>query len=343
MRVTISDVAREAGVSASTVSRVIHDNPRISTETKVRVRDAMEQLHYVPNALARGLARSSTGNLGLILPNSSDNLFMNPFFIEAMRGIGVEAQSRGYNIMFSFSNNEEEEVGFIRNYIHSRWVDGIILLASRENDRCMAYLQDRGFPFVVVGRPEDAGSALWVDNDNFHAVYNATNLLIDRGSRCPAFAGGPEAFSVTRDRLNGFRQALRIRGLRDDDGMVGFGADFSEAEGSRTMERILSAGTPDAVVTTDDHIAFGVLEALENAGAGTVAVVGFNNTLRGRYQRPTLSSVDVNPAALGAGAAGLLIDHVRGVGEPVDHRIVDTVLIERETTAPERFPPSAER
>jgi DNA-binding LacI/PurR family transcriptional regulator len=332
MRITINDVARESGVSASTVSRVLHDNPRISDDTKTRVREVMDRLGYFPNALARGLARSSTGNLGLILPNSSENLFVNPFFIEAMRGIGVEAQSRGYNIMFSFSNNEDEEVGFIRNYIKSRWVDGIILLASRENDRCMAYLREKNFPFVVVGRPDQADSTLWVDNDNFHAVYDVVNLLIDRGRRSVAFVGGPEAFSVTRDRLSGFKQALSIRGFRANPDLIGFGPDFSEAGGKSTMSKILEHHSPDAVVTTDDYIAFGVLDALSEAGLHDVAVVGFNNTLRGRYQSPTLTSVDVNPAALGAGAAALLIDSVAGVEGLSDHRIVETVLIERDST-----------
>lgn len=333
MRITINDVARESDVSPSTVSRVIHDSSRISGETKNRVRQTMERLGYYPNALARGLAKSSTGNLGLILPNSSENLFVNPFFIEAMRGIGVEAQSRGYNIMFSFSNNEDEEVGFIRNYIRSRWVDGIILLASRENDHCVSYLRDKAFPFVVVGRPDLADSTLWVDNDNFHAVYEVTNLLIDRGARSVAFVGGPETFSVTRDRLSGYRQALNIRGLKDDPALVGFSPDFSEAEGRVTMQKILSKAAVDAVVTTDDYLAFGVMDVLKENGLDSVAVVGFNNTLRGRYQAPTLTSVDVRPAELGSVAASLLIDAITGTGGFTDHRIVDTILIERDSTA----------
>ena len=332
MRVTINDVARDSGVSASTVSRVIHDNPRISDETKIRVRATMDRLNYYPNALARGLAKSSTGNLGLILPNSSENLFQNPFFIEAMRGIGVEAQSRGYNIMFSFSNNEDEEVGFIRNYIKSRWVDGIILLASRQNDRCMAYLRERNFPFVVVGRPDRAESTLWVDNDNFHAVYDVVNILIDRGCHSTAFVGGPEDFSVTRDRLSGFRQAMSIRGVKEDSDLIGLGSDFSESGGEETMKKILQLRKPDSVICTDDYIAFGAIKALNEAGISEIPVVGFNNTLRGRYQSPSLSSVDVNPAELGSGAAALLIDAVTGTEGAQGHRIVETVLIERDST-----------
>ena len=334
MRVTINDVAQKASVSTSTVSRVIHDNPRISDETKLRVQAAMKDLGYYPNALARGLANSATKNLGLILPNSSEDLFVNPFFIEAMRGIGVESQARGYNIMFSFSNNEDEEVGFIRSYIKSRWVDGIILLTIREKDRCVAYLRDKEFPFVVIGRPDRADSTLWVNNDNFHAVYEVVNMLVDHGCRSVAFVGGPESFSVTRDRLDGFRKALSVRGLPVDESLIGLGTDFSEEEGRRIAKVLLSSGTtPDAVVTTDDYLAFGVTAVLAEEGLQDIAVTGFNNTMRGRYQSPTLTSVDVNPAELGRNAAALLIESVTDNLEGGSHRIVETKLIERESTS----------
>ena len=332
MKITIDNVAQEAGVSASTVSRVIHDNPRISDKTKQRVRESMDSLGYFPNSLPSGLGKSATKNLGLILPNSSENLFSNPFFIEAVRGIGVEAQSRGYNIMFSFSNNEEEEVGFIRNYIKSRWVEGIILLANRKDDLCVTYLREKEFPFVVIGRPDHADTTLWVDNDNFHAVYNVTNLLIDRGCRSIAFVGGPESFSVTRDRLDGYRQALAIRGVGIDESLIGMGLDFSEAGGKTTMEFILSSSRPDAVITTDDFLAFGVQNALNEAGLDKIAVIGFNNTMRGHYQKPTLSSVDIKPADLGKDAAALLIDAINSIEKTWNHRIVDTILIERDST-----------
>jgi len=333
MKITIDKVAQKAGVSASTVSRVIHDNPKISDKTKQRVRESMDSLGYFPNSLPGGSGNSATRNLGLILPNSSENLFVNPFFIEALRGIGVEAQSRGYNIMFSFSNNEEEEVDFIRNYIKSRWVEGIILLANRENDQCVTFLREKDFPFVVIGKPDHADTTLWVDNDNFRAVYNIVNLLIDRECRSIAFVGGPESFSVTRDRLDGYKQALATRGINVDMTLIGLGYDFSEAGGKSTMEHILSSSIPDAVVTTDDFLAFGVQTALTEKGLDKIAVVGFNNTMRGHYQYPTLSSVDIKPADLGKNAASLLLDAINSTEKKWTHRIVNTILIERDSTA----------
>jgi len=330
--VTIKDIAREVGVSISTVSRVIHDNPRISDDTKIRVREAMDRMNYHPNALARGLARSSTSNIGLILPNDSDTLFQNPFFIEAMRGIGVKSQSEGFNLMFSFSRDENEEIGFISNYINSGWVDGIILFTSRKKDLCIEFLQERNFPFVVIGRPGEYRNVFWVDNDNVQSMYSLVNQVISKGARSIAFIGGPEEMWVTADRLSGYRQAMEFRGITVDEDQISFGRDFSEEEGRECMKELLKKGTPDAVVTTDDYLAFGALEEMDERGLDNIIVTGFNNSIKSRYFHRGLSTVDVNPVQLGEEAAGLLIEQVKhGSMEPAS-RIIKTEFIEREST-----------
>lgn len=298
----------------------------------------MDRLGYHPHALARGLARSTTGNLGLILPNSKEDLFLNPFFIEAMRGIGIESQSRGYNLMFSFSNNEDEEVGFIAHYIQSRWVDGIILLTSREKDVCIEYLLEKRFPFVVVGRPEDSDAVHWVDNDNVLAMENAVDLLFHRGCRQPAFLGGPGSFIFTRDRLTGYRKALEKRGIYGNEDLVERVPDFTEESGYAGTQRIIRRGRFDGIAAADDYLAFGAIRAMEEAGIPRAAVVGFNNTLRGRYQSPSLTSVDVNPLNLGQSATEILLDAVGKKDATPTHRIVETHIVERETTASPGIP-----
>ncbi|MDK2986858.1 MAG: hypothetical protein PWQ96_2503, partial [Clostridia bacterium] len=166
MAVTIKDIAKLANVSPSTVSRVISNSPKISQETKEKVYKAMRELNYEPNIIARSLANNSTRILGLILPSSEDDLFENPFFMQAMKGISVYAQKKGYYIMYAFSENEEKELEFIKHYIRSKLVDGIILFTSRQNDKCISYLRNVGHPFVLSGRPEQPNDVLWVDNDN---------------------------------------------------------------------------------------------------------------------------------------------------------------------------------
>lgn len=334
MKVTIKEVARSAGVSPSTVSRVLHDSPRISEETKQRVVDAMEKLHFHPSAVARSLASRATRTIGLVLPNDPGDLFENTFFIRAMRGISIYAQEHGYFIMYSFSQSEDLEVEFIKNYLNSKWVDGVILFTTRQDDRCIAYLRTRGSPFVVIGRPEETRDTYWVDNDNFQAMYNVVNYLVMQGHKRIAFVGGPLAYNVTRNRLAGYRQALENRGLECDPALIAEGDAFTEEAGYEGMSRIL-AGTesaaPDAVAATDDLLAFGALRAVAERGV-EVAVVGFNNTPRAMYQSPTLTSVDINPDELGVRACQLLIDVLEGREPTTNHFVVETRLVERDST-----------
>ena len=331
MAVTIKDVAKLANVAPSTVSRVIADNPKISDKTKQKVCQAMKEINYQPNAIARSLANKSTKTLGLILPNTEEDLFMNPFFIQAMRGISVYSQKRGYYIMYNYSNNEGEEVKFIERYINSKWVDGIILLTARQNDKCISYLNKVNHPFVVIGRPEDAENTLWVDNDNEKAMYNVVNSLIEKGHKKIAFIGGPQRFNVTKDRLAGYEKALKDSGIEIDEKLIKE-AEFSEDRGYEEMIKILEYKQPDVVVTTDDLIAFGVLKALAEKKKNEILVVGFNNTPLAEYQTPTLSSVDINSEKLGYHAAQLLIDKLEKKSKNINHYIVDTKLIEREST-----------
>lgn len=331
MAVTIKDVAKLANVSPSTVSRVISKSPRISDATKNIVYAAMEELKYKPNAIARNLANASTKTLGLIIPNKEENLFKNPFFIQAMRGISIYSQKKNYKIMFNYSSNPEDELSFVREFVHSKWVDGIILLTAYENDLCIDYLNQQDFPFVVIGRPFNLHDIMWVDNDNFQATYHLVNKLIQRGCHDIAFIGGPQKYIFSKDRLEGYKRAMDLRNLSVDEQMILETRDFTDEYGYEAMEKICSYKVPDAVVTTDDLLAFGVLKYNREHNLD-IKVTGFNNTSLSEYQDPSLTSVDIKAEDLGYNAAKLLIKHLEGRDNPVNHFIVGTDLIEREST-----------
>lgn len=331
MPVNIKDVAKLAEVSPSTVSRVIADNPKISEDTKKKVREAMEALNYHPNAIARSLANKSTRTLGLILPNTDEDLFVNPFFIQVMRGISLYAQKKGYYIMYTYSDDEEEEVNFIKNLINSKWVDGFILTTARRDDKCISYLKEREHPFVVIGKPENVENTLWVDNDNFHAMYTVVNKLIQKGLREIAFIGGPLEMNVTRNRMEGYIRALENCGIDVDHSLIKE-TNFSEISGYEAMKGILETHKPNAVVTTDDLIAFGANKAIKELAGSSISVVGFNNTPMAAYQTPSLTSVDINGEELGYFAAKLLINKLENRKEKVRSYIVETKLIERDST-----------
>ncbi len=331
MKITINDVAKEAQVSPSTVSRVIHDSPRIGEETKERVRQVMKQLSYHPNAAARSLARGKTKTIGLIIPNSEDDLFYRPFFIMAMRGISIESQKQGYNIMYSFSNSESEEVEFLSRYVQRNLVDGIILMTARERDRCMEFLESKAMPYAVIGHPDqEFTGALRVDNDNFQAMYRVVSHLLAMGLRRIAFLGGEIEMSVTRDRLRGYREALKSHGIEGEAALIQTLRGFSEEAGSKAARVLLGNGA-DSIAAADDLLALGALEEMKRCGT-MLPIIGFNNTIKGSLQQPSLSSVDIQPDLLGAKAAELLIKKLKGEQMAVNFCIVDTRLIERETT-----------
>jgi DNA-binding LacI/PurR family transcriptional regulator len=333
MGATIKDVAKLANVSPSTVSRVIANNPKISDETKQRVYDAIEELKYHPNAIARSLASKSTNTLGLVLPNEAEDLFKNPFFIQIMTGISVYAQKKGYYIMYAFSKSEEEELEFISSYTGSKLVEGVILLTSRTNDKCIEFLREADFPFVVVGRPEITQGTMWVDNDNFQAMYKVVDYLIAKRHKSIAFIGGPRELNVSQDRLDGYKRALLAHGIVVDCNLIAEEQDFTEALGYEAMNRILKqAPKPTAVVTTDDLLAYGAMKAINEKASEKISVVGFNNTPLAAYQNPPLSSVDINAEKLGYYAAKLLISKLKEGSQPANHYIVETNLVEREST-----------
>ncbi|MCX7884396.1 MAG: LacI family transcriptional regulator [Caloramator sp.] len=332
MSATIKDVARIAKVSPSTVSRVIADSPRISKETKLKVEQAIKELNYHPNIIARSLANRSTKIIGLIIPNTSEDLFKNPFFIQIMTGISIYAQKKGYYIMYSYSKKENEEIKFLKNYSNSKLVDGFILLTSKKDDKCIEFLKKNNYPFVVVGRPEDTNKVLWVDNDNFKAMYEVVDTLIQKGHSSIAFIGGPKQFNMSKDRLEGYKKALEVHGICIDNKMIEQEVNFTESCGFDAMNRILNYKIPSAVVTTDDLLAFGALKAINERIDQKIAIVGFNNTPLAVYQNPPLSSVDINAEELGYNAAKLLIGKLENELLSTNHYIVDTKFIEREST-----------
>ncbi len=199
MRITIKDVAKLANVSPSTVSRVLTDNPKISLATKERVWKAMKELDYHPNVTARKLATNATRTIGLVLPNDVKLLAENPFFIQVLTGITSYAQEKDYYIMITNAGTEEDEINALNHLFRSNLIDGVIMTVIREDDKCVQFLQENSHPFVVIGKPHDTDNILWVDNDNFQAMYEVVNHIIRKGNKNIAFVGGNEELTVTKN------------------------------------------------------------------------------------------------------------------------------------------------
>lgn len=332
MKITIKEVAKEANVATSTVSRVLSGNEKISDETKERVFAAIKKLDYRPNAIARSLANKKRHMLGVVLPSEAQDLISNHFFVEAMKGMSMYAQSMNYYITYAFSKDESDESNYIEDLCSSSLVDGICLLRAKENDKTIELLKKRNFPFVVIGRPEQGDDSLWVDNDNFKASYDLNEKIIKKGIKKIAFLGGRPYWNVTKDRFNGYKMACEVNGIPLDDNLIIFGDSFTEEIGYNLISELLDKGHEfQAVFTTDDLLAIGVLKKLNEKNIQNVIVTGFNNIPLAPYQTPPLASVDINAQELGYRATKLLIDSLEGIKKPNKHYIINCDFIERES------------
>jgi DNA-binding LacI/PurR family transcriptional regulator len=326
MRVTIKEVAKLAGVSPSTVSRVLTDHPKISQATKDKVWKVMKELDYHPNVTARKLATNATRTIGLVLPSDVKLLAENPFFIQVLTGITSYAQAKGYYILLTNAETREGEIEALNHLFRSNLIDGVIMTVVREADPCVEYLKVNNHPYAVIGKPHDTDSALWVDNDNFQAMYEMVNYLLKQGNQKIAFIGGSNELTVTKNRKSGYEMALTNRGLHLDEALVR-DVTFSEAAGYEAAQDLLNKVDIDAIATTDDLIAVGALQAIKDAGRDDITITGFNNTPIGHYQDPPLLTVDINAVELGHYAAKLLIEKLTNTGSGLNSYIVDTKLI----------------
>ncbi|WP_243292275.1 LacI family DNA-binding transcriptional regulator [Bacillus sp. FJAT-47783] len=335
MAVTIKDVAKHANVSPSTVSRVIADHPRISEETKRKVRKAMEQLGYHPNFQARSLANKSTETIGVVMPSSTNYAFQNPFFPEVLRGISMKAHEIGYGLYLSTGTKEEEIYREVVSMVQGGRVDGIVLLYSRIHDQVMNYLFEENFPFIVIGRPyEHTDDITYVDNDNVAISKEVTNYLIELGHDRIAFVGGDLDLVVTVDRLVGYKEALQ-------HARIPYRSEYFVQErflregGREAIKALLSLPEPPtALVVADDMMAFGImshLESLKITVPEQISIISFNNLMVAEYSKPPLTTVEINIFQLGYEATNCLIEKMKNRDVLAKRITIPAKIIERQS------------
>jgi len=333
MAITIKDVAKLAKVAPSTVSRVIANNPRISERTKKKVREAMHELGYHPNFIARSLASQSTQAIGLVMPSSTDIVFQNPFFPTVLRGLSEGAHEKHYALYMTTGKTDSEILDGVIQMVQGGRVDGVVLLYSKIEDKVLMYLQERGIPFVVIGKPfKHVEEITHVDNDNFRATKEVTEYLIQLGHDHIAFVGGNLNLVVTVERLLGYEKALRESGIAIDDDYI-VHEEFLVEGGQEAIRELLSLKVPPtALVVADDLMALGVLNTLNELGIRVpedISIIGFNNVLVSEMSRPPLTSVDINIFDLGFEAARSLIQKIENPKEPIKRIIIPHEIVKR--------------
>jgi Transcriptional regulators len=339
LRPTLEEVAVAAGVGRGTVSRVVNGSPQVSPAAKAAVERAIADLGYVPNRAARALVRQRTDSVALVISESEDRLFGEPFFAGIIRGISSMLTETPLQLWLALATSPEERVR-VHQHLTPQHVDGVLLLSLHADDPLPAMLAEKDVPVVLGGRfarmldePEKAGVS-FVDVDNVGGARLATSHLVGNGRRRIATITGPLDMGVGIARLAGYREALVAAGLGVSEDLIVYG-DFSEASGMVAMRALLAAHPDvDAVFAASDPMALGVLRVLRESGRRVpedVAVVGFDDSVLARQTQPTLTSVHQPVEEMGRTMARLLYDKISGVEPAQPYVILGTHLVERDS------------
>jgi len=329
MGYTLEQIAKLAGVSRSTVSRVINDHPNVRPEVRERVWQVIRQVGYQPHAAARSLVTNRTQIIGLIIPQAVTTIFTDPFFPLLIRGIADTCNAHRYHLMLSLFSSRTEQESLYRRVLRGGYLDGVIVASTMLDDPLIPRLLEDQVPFVSVGRYPDE-RVDYVDVDNVSGARMATEHLLRLGHRRIATVTGPLGMMAGRDRLEGYRQALESRGLPVDDNLIAEG-DFTEEGGRTAMQRLLPH-EPTAVFVASDTMAVGAMKAIKEAGLNIpadVAVVSFDDLPIASIVEPPLTTVRQPIERLGATAVDILITIIEHEGGSRQKVILPTELVVR--------------
>lgn len=331
-RPTLADVARCAGVSPATASRVINGFARVRPETRRQVEDAITNLGYVRQRATRMNDRRPTSAIAFVVCEDALRLFSDPFFGRALQGAGQRLAPSGSQLILLMARSDKE-LRSVVDYLHGDHVDGALVVSTHAGNA--AVLAEIEIPVVSIGRPvcEDPNRHTYVDADNRAGAEAATRHLIEAGRTRIATVAGPKDMAPSVDRLAGYRAVLEEAG-RFEPGLVAHG-DFRQVSGEHMALRLLDRRPDiDAIFVASDLMAAGVLRALRKTGRKVpddVAVIGFDNSPLARATQPPLTTVDQPVEEIAARAARELLAMIAGGTTAPRQVVLDTGLVLRES------------
>jgi LacI family transcriptional regulator len=308
MSLTLESIAEMAGVSRSTVSRVVNDQPSVRDEVREQVWRLIRETGYQPHAAARSLVTRHTSIIGVIIPESVTTLFTDPFFALLLYGITEACNTHHYHLMLSLFNGPSEPGEMYRRVVSSGRLDGVIVASAHMDDPLFPKLLHDGVSFVMAGRHPDE-RVNYVDVDNVGGARMAVEHLIRLGHTRIATITGPLSMAHGEDRLLGYRQALEAHHLPVDEKLI-VGGDYTEPSGSVGVQRLLPA-SPTAIFAASDMMAIGALKALREAGLRVpddIALVGFDDLRIATAVEPALTTVRQPIERLGSMVVDLLLN-----------------------------------
>lgn len=337
-QVTIKDIARELGISPSTVSRALKDHPDISSETKKAVNALADKLNYQPNIVALSLRQKKTNTIGVVIPE-----LVHFFFSTVISGIEDVAYEAGYSVIITQSNESfDREVTDLKALFNSR-VDGMLLSISREttNYDHIESILSKGVPIVFYDRMYNNPNSSKVIVDDYVGAKEAVGHLIEQGCKRIAHLQAAPNLLISEDRLRGYKDALREANLPYQENFVLQCPSGTLEEAEKATRKLLAlTPPPDAIFANNDMLAMGAMKAIKEKGLnipGDVALMGFSNWFFSQLMDPPLSSVDQPGYEMGQEAARLLIRHIemkdKDQGEPQpETKVLKTRLIVRQSS-----------
>jgi LacI family transcriptional regulator len=328
---TIYEVAKLAGVSLATVSRVMNDSDKVKSKTRKKVQLAMEQLGYRPNSIAQSLASNRSNSVGVLVPE-----LHGPFFGAMLSSIEAELRVHGKHVIITAGHSDEATEKESIEFLLSRKCDALILHVYAVTDDYLAKLSRGAVPIVLIGRTVAGMDKKCIVIDNEHGSYLATKSLLELGHKKVACVAGPQWKSDGQERLAGFKRALADYRVEFHPELVAEG-NYEEASGRQAMERILSSGEAfSALVCANDEMAAGAIAVARNEGLdipNDLSVIGFDNVPFTRFMHPELSTIDYPIHEMGKMAAKCVL---RDVYEKENNSVVyqfEPKLVSRASTS----------
>jgi LacI family transcriptional regulator len=333
-KVTIIDVAAEAGVSFGTVSRVINNDVHVKPETRERVLKTMQQLGFVANRQARSLAGGKTNSIGVLVPDLGTG-----YIGEIIRGIDAELSLTGLDlILYTTHRAATKEANYVAN-LAKGMVDGLLLVLPRSPTDYIGTLTRRNFPFVLIDHQGTGEGCPAVGATNWQGAYNATEYLIKLGHTRIGFITGWMDLGCALDRLEGYRSALRTHHIPEAPELV-YEGTFFQPDGYAGASAFLDlVAPPTAIFASNDVMAMGVMDAVRNRGLRVpddVSVVGFDDVPQAALVRPALTTVNQPLEKMGRVATQMLLDLLQRPDEKVGRIELPTELTVRESCQPVR-------
>lgn len=333
MGVTIKDVAKKAGVSIASVSRVINDSKPVAPETKEKILKVIEETGYKPNAMARGLKKNESGLIGLITPDME-----NGTFAELVKGIESVIEKNSMNLIVSNSKGEIERELKELHIFKEQQLDGIIFSGVKFTKKHKEYFDRYKVPTVIVSQKFPGSGLPYVDINNFEAAYQAVKYLINNNHSKIALIHGPlYDKSAGEERYNGYFEALKEAEIEISDNYIKKG-DFTIQSGYQAMEEILNENNklPTAVFAASDRMAIGVLDCCLDNGISVpedISIMGFDDIELATVVRPKLTTINVDHSEIGKKAVELLVDKIKNGKHESPFYEVGFKLRERETVS----------